>query len=75
MTSLSMDDRILRAHEEGAGEELVTLYREAARRADAEGDDRKGAFFLTHAWIFALECGHEAAHEIAQELRARGQLS
>ncbi|MCV3271043.1 hypothetical protein [Roseobacter sinensis] len=49
-----LDARLRAAHEAGDGAALVTLYREAAEQAP---DDDARAFYLTHAYVFALELG------------------
>ena len=49
-----LDARLLQAHAAGDGAALARLYEEAARQA---ADADAGAFYLTHAHIFALEGG------------------
>lgn len=65
-----LDARLLEAHQRDDRPALVTLYREAADRAmdgDAEG------FYLTHAYIFALDTGDGRAGELHAHLKASGR--
>ena len=64
---------LLAAHAAGDRAELVRLYGEAADAAETEGDIDRAAFFLTHAWIFALEAGDAAAPELKHRLAAWGR--
>jgi hypothetical protein len=52
-----LDAALLAAHGQGNGRALVGLYEAAA--AGADGVAR--AFYLTHAYVFALERGDERA--------------
>ncbi len=63
----ALERELLAAHESGDGDALIGLYAVAADRAAASDDIDSAAFFLTHAWIFALERGDERA----EALRAR----
>lgn len=65
-----LDARLLNAHAAGDHQALVGLYRaaaEAAHDADAAG------FFLTHAYVFALEQNHPDAHALRAALVAQGR--
>lgn len=65
-----LEARLLKAHARDDRPALVTLYREAAdtaRDAEAEG------FYLTHAYIFALELGHEVAKALHARLKEMGR--
>ncbi|WP_299626855.1 hypothetical protein [uncultured Tateyamaria sp.] len=53
-----LDARLLAAHEQSDVAVLVALYREAA---DVAKDEETRGFYLTHAYIFALELGHPDA--------------
>lgn len=53
MTNLNA--RVIAAHASGDQAALVTLYTQAA---DATDDVDTACFYLTHAYIFALELGH-----------------
>ncbi|MEM6487033.1 MAG: hypothetical protein AAF677_01990 [Pseudomonadota bacterium] len=73
-----MDAALLAAHAAGDGGRLVALYAEAAERALVEtGDGVDGveaaAFYLTHAYVFALETGHPMAGPLHARLKALGR--
>jgi len=53
-----LDQRLLSAHAAGDYPALVSLYREAA---EASTDADAAGFYLTHAYVFALELGHADA--------------
>ncbi|MCR9125326.1 MAG: hypothetical protein NXH82_04300 [Rhodobacteraceae bacterium] len=59
-----LDDRLRAAHARDDRAGLVTLYAEAADTANSLD---QSCFFLTHAYVFALE----KAHPLAPALRAR----
>ena len=59
-----LDAALLAAHANDDKVALVDLYRQAANSAD---EPQAVSFYLTHAYIFALE----TAHPSAAELRAR----
>ncbi|MGR3435537.1 MAG: hypothetical protein ACU0CO_11720 [Shimia sp.] len=65
-----LDARLLAAHAAGDGAALAALYAEAA--AGAEGE--RSWFYLTHAYVFALEAGLEAATGYGEALVAAGRL-
>ena len=65
-----LDARLLKAHERDDRPALAALYREAAdcaNDADAEG------FYLTHAYIFALEMGHPETNALHARLEQMGR--
>ncbi len=62
-----LDERLLDAHARDDRTALVDLYTQAA---DAENDVDAACFFLTHAFVFALEIGDARA----DDLRARLQV-
>ena len=59
-----LDAALLAAHASDDKAALVDLYRQAADNAD---DPQAVSFYLTHAYVFALE----TAHSSAAKLRAR----
>ncbi|MEM9975183.1 MAG: hypothetical protein AAF771_13470 [Pseudomonadota bacterium] len=65
----ALEARILAAHAAGDGAALVTLYRDAADGAERP---RVAAFFLTQAYVFALECGHPETGALRARLVAMG---
>ncbi|MEM8823198.1 MAG: hypothetical protein AAGF30_06275 [Pseudomonadota bacterium] len=64
------DDLLVAAHDAGDRMTLVTLYLRAAD--DLDGDAR--AFFLTQAWIFALEAGDPRADSLRATLSEMGRV-
>ncbi len=68
-----LNERLLLAHAEADCDRLVSLYREAADRAEAAGDLDRGCYFLTHAWIFALETARPEAATLKARLVAHGR--
>ncbi|MCI5095247.1 MAG: hypothetical protein MRY77_02925 [Rhodobacteraceae bacterium] len=65
-----LDERLLAAHAAGEDERLVALYTEAA---DTANDQDAACFFLTHAYIFALEQNHPALEDLRNRLVAAGR--
>jgi hypothetical protein len=63
-----LDARLLAAHASGDRDALVELYARAA--GDADGIAR--AFYLTHAYVFALEAGDPRAAGLKARLVALG---
>ncbi len=70
MNLLELDQLLLQAHDANQIEELVRLYTVAANAKEAEGSIDAACFYLTHAFVFALECGHDQCdglqHRLAQ---------
>ena len=67
----ALDDKLLAAHARGDKPALVTLYGEAADGAD---DIDAACFYLTHAYIFALELGHADVPELHARLSEHGRV-
>ncbi len=65
-----LDHRLCAAHSAGDLMALVALYDEAAKGASDE--DARG-FYLTHAYVFALEAGSPDADELRTRLVAMGR--
>ena len=65
-----LDARLLAAHDRDDREALVALYREAADRATSP---EAAGFYLTHAYVFALELGHPDAPALRARLVAEGR--
>lgn len=65
-----LDTRLLAAHEAGDRDALVALYTEAA---DSAASHDAACFYLTHAYVFALELGHPAADRLRARLIAAGR--
>ena len=65
-----LDKRLLAAHEAGDHRALVTLY---ATAADAATKQEAMFFYLTHAYVFALEQGHPDDPALHARLKAYGR--
>ncbi|WP_299350270.1 hypothetical protein [uncultured Shimia sp.] len=66
----SLDQRLLKAHASHDRAALVSLYTEAADQAQ---DETELGFFLTHAYVFALEINDARADALRQRLRHMGR--
>lgn len=65
-----LDQALLAAHAAGDCAGLIRLYTQAA---DHEQDTDAAAFYLTHAYVFALEMGHVDAPALHQRLIDAGR--
>lgn len=70
----ALERELIAAHESGDGDSLIGLYEVAADKAAASHDIDSAAFFLTHAWIFALERGDERAEALRARLANWGRV-
>lgn len=61
----TLEKALLAAHARGDGPEMVNLYQQAAAATD---DEDQAAFFLTQAFVFALETGDPATATLRQSL-------
>ena len=66
-----LNERLLEAHERDDKPALVALYSEAADTANSE--EAKG-FYLTHAYVFALDIGAAEAPALRQRLKDMGRI-
>ncbi|MEO9649190.1 MAG: hypothetical protein ABJ360_10740 [Roseobacter sp.] len=66
----ALDRRLLTAHERNDTAQLSALYTEAANEAD---DVDATAFFLTHAYVFALDAGLQNANALQDRLIGMGR--
>lgn len=66
----NLDSRLLAAHEAGDHWSLVSLYTEAA---DAAADLNAACFYLTHAYVFALEQNHPSQAALRARLIEHGR--
>jgi hypothetical protein len=67
----SLQDRLLDAHAQGDQMALVALYTEAADSTDVVD---AACFYLTHAYIFALELGDPASETLFARLKVHGRV-
>nr|WP_232204281.1 hypothetical protein [Roseobacter sp. CCS2] len=68
---MMLHDRLLDAHACDDKTALIALYTEAA---DSTGDINAACFYLTHAYIFALELGDPASVPLYRRLKAQGRV-
>ncbi len=61
-----LDQRLLDAHAAHDQKALIDLYQDAAEQAK---DIEAVGFYLTHAYVFALELGHPAAPQLHARLK------
>ena len=61
------------AHERGDHDALATLYARAGDAAETAGDIDAACFFLTQAWVFAMQAGRDDAETLRARLAARGR--
>lgn len=70
----ALDEQILEAHARQDIDLLHTLYHRASRHHASLGADQAAGFFLTQAYVFALDSGNPDAESIACELRRTHRL-
>ncbi|SFK56608.1 hypothetical protein [Shimia haliotis] len=68
--SETLEARLLAAHAAHDQSALIRLYSEAAH--SAQNNTARG-FYLTHAYVFALESGDARAERLRAELKAMGR--
>jgi hypothetical protein len=68
---MTLNDALLAAHARNDGPALVKLYADAA---DQASDVNAACFYLTHAYIFALEQSHPATQTLYLRLKAHGRV-
>ena len=73
MDRAALDAALIAAHRADDLPRLVALYLEAADRFERDGDRDGCCFFLTHAYVFALETGDARARDLHARLKARGR--
>ena len=64
---------LMQAHARGDGRAVALAYLDAADLAARSGDEGRAAFFLTHAWVFALEAGDPLAGDCHLRLVRMGR--
>ena len=69
MSPDELEAALLRAHEEEDVASLIRLYTQAAHRTEDQSARR---FFLTQAYVFALETGAAEASALRQDLISLG---
>jgi len=71
--ALALDQLLLDAHARDDRPALIRLYTLAADRHEVAGDVDAACFYLTHAFIFALEAGAPEADNLNARLVAHGR--
>lgn len=66
----ALDSQLLAAHARDDRAALVALYTQAA---DWANDPDAACFFLTHAYVFALERGDPRASDLHTRLKVEGR--
>ena len=69
----ALETALLEAHERKDLAALVTLYTAAGDEAEARSDIDAACFYLTHAFVFALEIGAAEAPTLNKRLADRGR--
>ena len=67
---VDLDAELLAAHAVGDKARLITLY---AQAADQAADIDTACFFLTHAYVFALDLGDPRAKTLRRRLVEHGR--
>ena len=70
MNARDLDARMISAHQANDRRALIKLYAEAA---DTVNDLDASCFYLTHAYVFALEAGAPEAQPLHIRLVAHGR--
>jgi len=68
---MTLDAQLLAAHAQDDKQALVRLYTQAA---DATADVDAACFYLTHAYVFALEIHDPARDALHGRLAAHGRV-
>ncbi|QBY00722.1 hypothetical protein E2K80_08235 [Rhodophyticola sp. CCM32] len=71
MNAETLDAALLAAHEAGDRAALIRLYMAASEAAETP---QAQSFYLTHAYVFALEAGAPEAADLRQRLRDMGAI-
>ena len=69
----ALDAGLLAAHAAGDLAALVRFYAAAADLAEGRGQADRACFYLTQAYVFALDRGDPAAPGLHARLRAQGR--
>lgn len=69
----TLDAALLKAHADGNHRALVDLYTKAADLVTVSGDTQAMCFYLTQAYVFALETGASEADTLHERLKAEGR--
>ncbi|MBO9447300.1 hypothetical protein [Ruegeria sp. R14_0] len=73
MDKQELDRLLLDAHDRNDRADLIRFYTMAADEREAAQDIDAACFYLTHAFVFALESGALEADTLNQRLVAHGR--
>jgi len=71
----SLDEKLIRATERHDLKVLVAAYTQAADACEQRGEIDAACFFLTHAYVYALEQGTAGASTLRKRLIKYGRES
>ena len=69
----ALDSALLAAHADADPNALIRLYTLAGDLAEADADMNAASFYLTHAFVFALEVGAPEAKQLNSRLADQGR--
>lgn len=75
MNSDDLELALLKAHADENMPALVQLYTEVGNQCEAAGKTDAACFYLTHAYVFALDVGTDEATELNERLVDYGRAS
>ncbi|MEO7468688.1 MAG: hypothetical protein ABIV36_16860 [Sphingobium limneticum] len=67
-----LEEQLMVAHERGDTETLIAIYVQAADIVEAQGRGEAACFYLTQAYVLALETGAEEAALLDRRLIGLG---
>ena len=68
-----LDDMLRSAHARDDAVALTELYTRAADQSEDNGDIDAACFYLTHAFVFGLQCGSDATRDLQRRLWRYGR--
>ena len=72
-TAEELEREIIFAHNCADANTLAQLYARAADLHEGSGETDAACFYLTHAFVFALESGDDSADKLLERLRSHGR--
>ncbi|WP_057466150.1 hypothetical protein [Pseudovibrio sp. POLY-S9] len=69
----TLDRELLDAHAKEDRDALIRLYTEAGNQSETAGNTDAAWFYLTHAFVFALEAGSPDAPHLNARLAEQGR--
>lgn len=73
MNDSLLQKQLLDAHEAGDASALASLYCKVADNEETAGNTDAACFYLTQAYVFALEAGLPLARELNRKLTSYGR--